>query len=174
MSVAFYRRTQLTLFVPAPWRERLDSLRRALDPVQAALIGAHVTLCREEEIEGHEPEAFFDQVLAWHSDRVRLEFDLPRRFSGHGVLLPCVRGSEPFQQLRRWLLRDQNVRIHDAHLTLAHPRNPRSPQNIDDALASFPRGLCLEFPSVALIEQRHGCPWQVLREEPLGGATRGA
>ena len=42
-------RIQLTLFVPPPNAELIESVRRLVDPIQHQLIPAHVTLCREDE-----------------------------------------------------------------------------------------------------------------------------
>lgn len=42
-------REQLSLYVPPPIAAILEGVRRVVDPVQAALIRAHVTLCRESE-----------------------------------------------------------------------------------------------------------------------------
>jgi hypothetical protein len=172
MSAAKISRTQLTLFVPAPWGTQLDSFRRVLDPAQASLIASHVTLCREDEIAELDPSSIFARVASWQHGPAVLDFGLPQRFSGHGVLLPCVNGSERFQALRKWLLQDQGARAHEAHITLAHPRNTRSPSNTDATLEGCPRALHLAFPSVALIEQEQGSNWAVVRDAALGGARR--
>ena len=41
-------RRQLSLYVPRAEGALLEAVRRVLDPVQAGLIPAHVTLCRDE------------------------------------------------------------------------------------------------------------------------------
>ena len=43
-------RRQLSLYVPRAEGALLEAVRRVLDPVQAGLIPAHVTLCREDEL----------------------------------------------------------------------------------------------------------------------------
>ena len=156
-----------------PWSSRLDALRRALDPAQASLIAAHVTLCREDEIEHLYQKSIFSRIQEWTHGPVSLSFGQPRRFNGHGVLLPCVQGSGQFHSLRQWLLQDQAAREHGAHLTLAHPRNPKSPGNTDAAIAAFPQTLQLQFSAVALIEQYGSAPWRVLQESALGSNARG-
>lgn len=165
-------RRQLTLFVGPPWRTRLEAFRLALDPVQASLIAAHVTLCREDEIGQQDPAAIFRRVAAWSHGPLDLSFGSPRRINGHGVLLPCEQGSGQFQRLRRWLLQDPDAREHGAHLTLAHPRNARAPGNTDAALAAVPAELQLQFSTVALIEQHGAAPWRVLHEATLGSHGR--
>ena len=157
-------RRQLTLFVPAPWRVPLDALRQRLDPIQASLIAAHVTLCREDEIRDVELSSLFRRVDTWAHGPLRLAFGSPRRFSGHGVLLPCEQGAGQFHALRRWLLQDDSVRVHEAHLTMAHPRNERAANNTDDVLAECPQELQLEFATVSLIEQQGTAAWRILHQ----------
>lgn len=168
MSTPLGTRSQLTLFVPAPYGARLDALRKTLDPIQASLIAAHVTLCREDEIAHIDPTALFARVHTWGHGPLHLTFGPPRRFSGHGVLLPCEQSAEQFHALRQWLLQDDGIRVHDAHLTLAHPRNARATGNTDDALAACPKDLRLHFASVSLIEQHHTAAWRLVRESALG------
>jgi hypothetical protein len=167
------RRRQLTLFVPEPWGLRLDALRRVFDPVQASRIAAHVTLCREDEIEGQVSSVIFDRVEVWASGPIFLRFGPPRRFDGHGLLLPCEQGADHFRQLRQWLLQDEGARAHGAHLTLAHPRNPRFVGNTGAAVAACPQALRLQFLSVALIEQQGSQPWQLVQESSLGRGLPG-
>lgn len=150
----------------------MEAIRLALDPVQAALIPAHVTLCREDEIERLDPSSIFSKVEMWAHGPIDLSFGQPRYFNGHGVLLPCEQGSGQFHALRRWLLRDSSAREHQAHLTLAHPRNPKTIGNTAAALAACPQALELRFASVALIEQHGAGPWNTLRESALGGKAR--
>ena len=171
MPGAAHTRRQLTLFVAEPSALQLDTLRRVLDPVQAALIAAHVTLCREDEIECLAPHELFTRVSSWIDGPVCLTFGPPDRFNGHGVLLPCEQGSGEFNRLRQWLLQDPGARTHGAHITLAHPRNPRSASNTDTVLAACPQKLGLRFASVALIEQRGAEPWRLIQKAKLGGNT---
>lgn len=160
-------RRQLTLFVPegaAPW---LEPVRRQADPVQFALIAAHVTLCREDEIAD----------LAWSVLRDRLSRAAPltltfgpaRRFGGHGILLPCLEGAAAFQQLRVESLGTSAIREPEAHLTVAHPRNPRAPGNEDALLGAIPAPLTLVLREVALIEQCDARPWVVRETVDLAG-----
>lgn len=67
-------RRQLTLFVDEPWRSRLQQLRIVLDPVQAALIPAHVTLCRDDEVASQEEAAMIDRVASWPHGPLVLTF----------------------------------------------------------------------------------------------------
>ena len=173
MPTAQNSRRQYTLFVQEPTRSRLNALRLSLDPVQASLISAHVTLCREDEIEQLDPVDVFNRVQSWAHGPLRLAFGGPRLFDGNGVLLPCEQGLGQFHSLRQWLLQSQEARQHAAHLTLAHPRNLKAVGNTPAALAGCPHALKLQFPVVALIEQLGSTPWRSLQEASLGGTVHG-
>ena len=100
---------------------------------------------------------------------VELTFGAPERFSIHGVLLPCIAGAEAFQELRRHMLGRTDARRHQAHITLAHPRNPRAAGNVEENIGSLGQGVAITFPTVALIRKEGGRPWSVLsRYELLG------
>jgi hypothetical protein len=159
-------RRQLTLFVPegfAPW---VEPLRLELDPVQRALIAAHVTLCREDEIVDLDVTVLHDRLA--QATPLALSFGPAQRFGGHGVLLPCIEGTTAFQQLRVQALGTRAIREPEPHLTLAHPRNSRAPGNEDWRLSAIPVPLRLEFHEVALIEQRGAHPWVVLDTLRIG------
>jgi len=159
-------RKQLSMYVPPPNAALLEKLRNELDPVQANLIPAHVTLCREDEL----PSAMERKVVAdlregWHS--ITLEFGEPQRFSSHGVLLPCVGGLENFHALRCQILDSSSVKPQLPHITLAHPRNPKSVQN-DSFKSTYSLGeLEVTFNIISLIEQEGSNPWVVLKEFDL-------
>lgn len=161
------RRSQLTLFVPPPAKTLLEAVRVEVDPVQHGLIAAHVTLCREDELAGLEEEAFRSRLWDPRAREIRLEFGPAETFSTHGLWLPCVRGAEAFQVLRRHLLGREDIRQAQAHITLAHPRNPRAEKNSLAAASRIPGGLSIHFPVVSLIEQNHGGKLEVREEFPL-------
>jgi len=162
-------REQLSLFVSGPGGERLDALRRQLDPVQAALIPAHVTLCREDELAAlDEPVGLASRVAG--SSPVTLRFGPPERFHEHGILLPCVSGQDAFDALRRHVLGRDDVRHQGAHITLAHPRNPKANGNRWRlaALATPAEGLTLTLSDLRHIRQADTQPWQTLARWDLG------
>jgi hypothetical protein len=168
-AVATTTRLQLTLFGSGPQAAALEIHRRALDPVQASLIALHVTLCREDELALSAPE-IADRLerAPWHE--LELQFGPPERFQVHGVLLPCTGGEDRFHQLRQWVLKSSTVRRHRPHLTLAHPRNPRSPGNTDVAISRLPRSTTLSFDTVWRIRQEGHAPWRTLGSTKLGVA----
>lgn len=162
MTITLPARTQLSLYVPSPQAEAIDALRRVLDPVQASLIPAHVTLCREDELDG---VSAADIALRLGSDTVRpidLSFGPPRIFHGHGVLLPGAGDQSAFQSLRRVALGRDVVRTHAPHLTLAHPRHPKASGNTAANVSLAPSGLHITFTDAVLIEQTNGAKWHVL------------
>ncbi len=161
------RRIQLSLYVPSAQAGELERVRRALDPVQAALIPAHVTLCRDEEAIEVDAETISARLLASGLRPITLRFGIPRPFSGHGLLLPCIDGRAAFDAVRGCVLGGTPIRAQEPHLTLAHPRNPRVEVDRSEILAGWPEEISVEFPSVRLIEQRSGAPWRVVREFAL-------
>ncbi len=164
-------RDQLTLFVPAPDNLPLEVLRQRLDPVQHALIAAHVTLCREEELSGLTPAELPQRLVSAAAAEITLDFGAPQGFDGHGVLLPCVAGTDAFHALRRAVLGRVDVREASAHITLAHPRNPKAAGNtsagVATVIAALPDPLRWTFSSVCWIQQVQGGPWTLLTRQPL-------
>lgn len=163
------QRDQLSLFVGGPAGIQLDALRAWLDPVQAALIPAHVTVCREDELTALDPASLTPRLGG--TSPLTLQFGRPERFSGHGVLLPCVAGQAGLDALRRCLLDRADVREQTAHITLAHPRNPRAPGNRDPLLLDL-APLALTLADLRWIRQIDGGPWQTLARFSLGPAPR--
>jgi hypothetical protein len=153
-------RVQLSLFAPPYSGADLEAIREIVDPVQRRLIPAHVTLCREDELGAISLHAL-QQRLRHASGPLTLHFGPPVRFGEHGILMPCVDGTDDFQALRAVVLADRHARPHLPHLTLAHPRNPKAPGNDLGATAALRAGLALTFEEVHLIEQVDGEPWAV-------------
>jgi hypothetical protein len=160
-------RRQLSLYAEGPLRARLEAVRTLVDPVQAALIPAHVTLCRDEEVADLDADAMAQRLRG--ATRLRLAFGAAERFSGHGILLPCVSGQDAFHALRQRALGRLDVRRAEAHLTLAHQRNPRAAGNDLAAACALPVPMGLEFEQVQLIEQAAMAPWRVLGVFALAG-----
>jgi 2'-5' RNA ligase len=164
-------RRQLTLFVPFESAEPIEAVRRVVDPVQFGLIPAHVTLCREDEIEDL---SLADLGLRCASEPpLTLRFGRPSGFSGHGILWCCVEGESEYQDLRGRILGRSDLRASQPHITLAHPRNPQAPGYSLAAAELLSVGMSITFDAVRLIEQESGGPWRVLAVFPLDGTLRG-
>lgn len=165
-------RDQLSLFVDGPVGDTLNALRATLDPIQAGLIAAHVTVCREDEL--GDLLALGTRALARRLQEaapLTLRFGAPERFGGHGLLLPCVAGQPAFDDLRRHLLGRQDVRPQPAHLTLAHPRNARAPGNTD-RLPSLPPLPALTLTRLCWIRQTAGQAWETVARFSFGPGPR--
>ena len=156
-------RRQLTLFVPPPSAEVLEAVRRVVDPVQAGLIAAHVTLCREDELASVDDAELARRLAASTALPLTLTFGPAERFDVHGLLLPCIEGEAAFRELREQVLGSHAVRRQVPHLTLAHPRNPVAAGNdIAFAIATLPTPLAITFTAMTLIEQVDRQPWRIL------------
>lgn len=158
-------RAQLTLFVPRAISAAIEDARRVLDPIQHALIAAHVTLCREDEFD-KVPE-LLDRLRGLALPELELVFGPAEAFDGHGVLLPCIGGAADFRSLRALVLGSPNAREAGAHITLAHPRNPRACGNRIETARRLPSPLRIRFDTLSLIEQTDLAAWRTLWSLPL-------
>ena len=163
-------RAQLTLFVAGPLAEKIEEIRKPLDPVQFDLIAAHVTLCREDELEGLSTAILQRRLSRPEARPITLGFGAPEPFSTHGILLPSVSGEENFQALRRLVLGSATDRRQAPHITLAHPRNPKSDGNSLAAASSLGDGMTIRFGSVCLIQQVGTSPWRIAERFDLPAA----
>jgi hypothetical protein len=161
-------RSQFTLFVPRRAATHLEAIRQVVDPIQAALIEAHVTLCREDEIETLSPALVLTRLASPAVRPLTLRFGRPQLFDGHGILLPCTAGDEEFHALRCLVLGSSTAKHHAPHITLAHPRNTRAAGNDLANAESLAQGLSITFTSVCRIRQVGSAPWQVAEEITLG------
>jgi hypothetical protein len=160
-------RRQLTLFADDPMG-LLAHVRTTYNPVQAALIAAHVTLCREDELEPL--DAVWPRLKGLDlGGPLVLDMGAAERFSeGQGVLLPAIGGLEAFADLRRRILAHIDTpRVQAAHLTLMHPRNATCTDAIFAEIAALELPRRLVFYLVDLIEQVDGGMWQTLDQCPL-------
>lgn len=154
-------RRQLTLFVPEPVRAPVEAVRRTLDPRQHALIPAHVTLCREDELE---PWAQVQATLATLGTvDVTLAFGDPVQLADGCVLMPVVGSRGGYDDLRRQIL-GPTCRSHTPHLTLLHPRHAAGVLVDLRALARMPVPRVIHFGGLSSIEQANGGPWLVVAQ----------
>jgi hypothetical protein len=167
-------RRQLTLFVAPGDAVTIDQIRQAFNPQQFDLINAHVTLCREDEIEN------LDQVisnlfsLTMTQPYIFIEFDKVARFdNGKGLLLPATNDNKEFDDLRRQVLSGltDHPRKQKAHITLMHPRNSTCTDAIFNQVETIKLPTKLIFKKISLIEQKDGGKWNVLHEFNLKDRT---
>ena len=156
-------RRQLTLFLPPPQRAIIEPIRQRLDPRQHAIIPAHVTLYRDDELADW--PALERRLSSLEAFSLTLRFGAPQALPDGCILLRPTQGAQQYQALRRSLL-GPAAPIHGAHLTLLHPRHATgTPPDVAE-LATVLADLVVTFSSIALIEQRGLAPWQLLREYP--------
>lgn len=152
-------RRQLTLFLPGAVAAHVESVRRIVDPVQSRLIHAHVTLCRDAEVEPLDVAAIGAHLHAARPGPLTLRFGPPERFQGHGMLLGCTAGQAEFRRLREAFLGAGIERLERPHITLAHPRNPKAPGNALTNASVLEHGIAVTFRTVSLVEQVNGDVW---------------
>ena len=136
-----------------------------VDPVQHHLIPAHVTLCRDEELD--DLSSIEKRLKASPPCHIDLGFGRPKVFHGHGIIMQCISGLESFQTLREILLGSVEINNHQPHLTLAHPRNPKALGNALANTDSISAPFLASFSQIALIEQQGSAPWKIVREYAL-------
>jgi 2'-5' RNA ligase len=160
-------RRQLSMFVPDGVAVDFEDMRRTLDPVQSLLIPAHVTLCREDELNRISESELRVRLSHVRLEPITLQFGRPETFYGHGILLNSVGSASDFRLLREHVLGSTTIKEHRPHITLAHPRNPKSPGNSLARALSLPEVISITFPSIQLIEQHGVQPWKVLQQFEL-------
>lgn len=163
-----YSRRQLTLFL-RDQNDTIEKIRAEFNPIQQQLIAAHVTLCREDEIE---PLALVLQNIKAMllNQAISIEFNPVERFeNGKGVLLPAKSNNNDFHELRKKVLNGVNdkPRIHSPHLTLMHPRNSTCTDEIFSKIQHYELPTVLYFDQISLIEQKNNEKWIVIDQFPI-------
>lgn len=163
-------RRQLTLFVNKKDAREIENIRKQFNPKQYSLIASHVTLCREDEIE--DLTVVLGKIQQLNTPKISIQFGKVIRFNNDkGVLLPASEDNEEFQELRLKVLTGLNFQVkrHDPHITLMHPRNSTSTNEIFKAIEKINLPTSLSFKTVSLIEQVDGGQWQILKSYKLKG-----
>ncbi|WP_159476363.1 2'-5' RNA ligase family protein [Dyadobacter sp. 3J3] len=161
-------RRQLTLFLSDQNKE-IEEIRAKFNPVQFELIAAHVTLCRETEIE--ELDKIITNIKSISCIKsLQIIFQPVERFEkGKGVLLPAKIGNDDFYNLRKEILKGTKVFNKDylPHITLMHPRNSTCSDLIFDQITKYKLPSIVGFNTISLIEQADGGKWIIIREFPI-------
>lgn len=159
-------RRQLTLFLPPDKREVIESIRQKIDPLQHAMIPAHVTLCRDDELIPW--QALGERLASLGQLSLTMRFGVPRVLLDGCVLMRPTLGAEPFQRLRQSIL-GPSAKVLGAHITLLHPRHAAGAvYDLAELVARLP-GVTITFHSIALIEQSGAGAWLVRQQ--YGSAT---
>ncbi|AXG68110.1 2'-5' RNA ligase superfamily protein [Kordia sp. SMS9] len=158
-------RKQLTLFVNTFEAIPIENIRAEFNPKQYGLIPAHVTLCREDEIE---PIATTIKRLqtVFIEKPLRIEFEKVQRFAnGKGVFMPCSENYSEFIALRKAVLGQSELKkAQIPHITLMHPRNATCTDATFAAIQNRQLPRLLTFTKISLIAQKNGGKWHVLNE----------
>lgn len=161
-------RRQLTLFIEPEEAETIEKIRQAFNPKQFELIKAHVTLCREDEIQNLEKVKSNLHFLTLTD--VVIKFAKVARFdNGKGLFLPATTDNEDFDNLRKQILSGviDNPRKQKAHITLMHPRNSTCTESVFKQIEAINLPKKLNFKKISLIEQIDGGQWKILQEYNL-------
>lgn len=164
-------RKQLTLFIEQS-NEIIENIRVEHNPEQHSLISAHVTLCREDEIE--KIDEVIERIKSISLKKpVRIEFKKVERFAeGKGVLIPATDKNIEFRELRKSVLGQTNLANQLVpHITLMHPRNSDCTNETFKKIKKQKLPTELLFKKISLIEQRSGGTWKVIKEFNIVGKT---
>lgn len=161
-------RRQLTLFLSEQYEE-IEKIRAEFNPVQYALIAAHVTLCRENEIEK------LDQIInninsISFTQPLEIEFEQAEKFdNGKGVFIAAKAGNPDFQKLRELILKGATEfnKNYLPHITLMHPRNSTCTDELFDEIKKHQLPSIIVFDTISLIEQIDGGRWSIIEQFPI-------
>jgi len=159
-----FKRIQLTLFISEGDSEIIERVRKEFNPVQYELIRSHVTLCREEELEAI--EKVIENLETLHYPSFMIDFGSVQRFSdGKGVMIPANGDNEPFQTLRKLVLKRviHNPAKQEPHITLMHPRNSTCTESNFLKIEKMNLPRVLEFRKISIIQQEVNSKWNILK-----------
>lgn len=163
--MASHIRRQLTLFVHPDDAVVIEQIRQTYNPQQYEIIKAHVTLCREDEIEDINHVLSNLHAMQMSQPGISIEFGKVSRFdNGKGLLLPAANDQYGFDNLRKRVLSGLSAhpRKQAAHITLMHPRNSTCTDSIFELVSQCNFPSKLEFQQISLIEQENGGSWKTL------------
>lgn len=162
-----HSRQQLTLFISEE-RELFESVRVRYNPVQHALIAAHITLCREDEL--LLLPKVFDNIRSLRLQPITVTLGPPARFAeGRGLWLPGVGENTGFHELRALLLKGvvATPRHQHPHITLIHPRNGLCTTAIFEELKQYTFPTQLRFRQISFICQQGENAWELQEQFEL-------
>jgi 2'-5' RNA ligase len=163
-----HARYQLTLFVNESTAGTIEFIRRNYNPLQAGLIAAHVTLCREKELVNLKDIERNLSLL--YLPPVTVQFGAPKRFADDkGLLLPGIGPNTEYHDLRKKLLKTTTEGHHSAepHITLIHPRNGTCTDAIYQEVTKMQFPASITFDECCLIKQEGNEAWKILKQFPL-------
>ena len=149
------KRRQASLYLSG--QSQIETVRLRYNPLQAQLIPAHVTLCREDEVTDW--ITFEARLKKLSPFQVTLTFGVPVR-EDNFVFLPVQEGRNNFHDFRSAIL-SKEARTQTPHVTLIHPRNGTCTDQIfAEIVATVNAPFQYSFREVMLIEQENGGVWK--------------
>ncbi|PVD51386.1 hypothetical protein DC498_14690 [Terrimonas sp.] len=158
-------RRQLTLLVNKMYTKEIEAIRRKYNPVQYALINAHVTLCREDEIQ--DIQQILENLKNLNQKLITISFEKVERFSdGKGVLISAHEHNTGYHALRKKILENTNqeIRFPKPHITLMHPENSTCTDEIFEEIQQLKFPKTITFNIISLIEQFNTGKWKILQQ----------
>jgi len=156
-------RQQLTLFVAEDDAKEIEAIRKRYNLLQSELINSHVTLCREDEIKNI--DKVLENLNILDQKEISIHFGQVIRFNNDkGVLMSATNETHQFHLLREKILKgvEANIRQHEPHITLMHPRNSTCTDRIFDIIKKANLPTRLNFDTISLIEQVDGGQWRTI------------
>jgi len=164
MSQLKSHRRQVPLYVPRAEQARIEGIRQQFNSAQFALIAAHVTLFRDEDV--HDWSEVQTRASEIGSIHVPLRFGPPVQ-DGDLVYLPALGSTQAFDELRIRILNNEHCRNQEPHITLVHPRNGTcTTEQFDTIRSLITAEFTVLFQSLTFIEQVAGGPWHNLHTFP--------
>ena len=157
-------RRQLTLFIDEP-SGSIEKIRAEFNPIQYQLIPAHVTLCREDEIEPIDKTIKRIESIVLKKP-IGITFGKAKRFAnGNGVYMNSIDNNNDFNNLRKLILGQSELeKTQIPHITLMHPRNSTCTNDLFEKIGNYKLPTELSFAKISLIQQINGGKWSVLQE----------
>lgn len=155
---------QLSLFVAEPERSVIDEVRKKYDPRQHANIPAHVTLCRDNEVDDW---CRLKRKLAEFSE-ASLQFiiDEVEELSDRCILMRLRPPATSFHELREHLLgNDCSSTI--PHITLLHPKNAQGNSPLE-RIRNETLPTVVHFSEINLIIRTESGVWRMKSTYPIG------
>ena len=154
------KRKQLTLFLKEEESAPIERIRRKFNRQQYDLIGSHITLCKEDEIE--DLDAVLYQLSHLEFPVFEVLLGTPIRFyEGKGVFIPVMDTSDHLTLMRKQIL--PISRVMEPHITIMHPRNSTCTDKIFEEILETPIPIKVTIDQISLIEQELGEKWHVLQ-----------
>jgi 2'-5' RNA ligase len=160
-------RRQLTLF-PIELNKMIERIRAEFNPVQYQLVAAHVTLCREDEIEPFEKIIKNIQSIYLQLP-VKIQLNKVERFDDDKGVFISAKNSNDFYTLRKAVLKGMTAfpEKQQPHITLMHPRNSVCTDMIFAEIQACPLPVELIFDTISLMEQYNGERWNIIQQFPI-------